>query len=111
VDKSTGLRSDQTVVLSVQKSSKDYPRKLRRVIYFDEETGKRLIFLTNNFKLPALTVAKLYKLRWQVELFFKWIKQHLRIKSFYGRSPSEDTNMDCHLGVGTRGHLEKGVAA
>ena len=88
VDKSTGLRSDQTVVLSVQKSSKDYPEKLRRVVYFDEETGKRLIFLTNNFELPALTVAKLYKLRWQVELFFKWIKQHLRIKSFYGRSPN-----------------------
>ena len=88
VDKSTGLRSDQTVMLSVQKSSKDYPEKLRRVVYFDEETGKRFTFLTNNFKLPALAVAKLYKLRWRVELFFKWIKQHLRIKSFYGQSPN-----------------------
>jgi IS4 transposase len=88
VDKSTGLRSDQTVMLSVQKSSKDYPEKLRRIVYFDEETGKRLTFLTNNFELPALTVAKLYKLRWRVELFFKWIKQHLRIKSFYGQSPN-----------------------
>jgi transposase len=88
VDKSTGLRSDQTVMLSVQKSSKDYPEKLRRIVYFDEETGNRLTFLTNNFELPALTVAKLYKLRWRVELFFKWIKQHLRIKSFYGQSPN-----------------------
>jgi len=88
VDKSTGLRSDQTVMLSVQKSSKDYPGKLRRIVYFDKETGKRLTFLTNNFELPALAVAKLYKLRWQIELFFKWIKQHLRIKSFYGVSPN-----------------------
>jgi len=88
VDKSTGLRSDQTVMLSIQKSSKDYPGKLRRIVYFDEETGKRLTFLTNNFELPALVIAKLYKLRWRIELFFKWIKQHLRIKSFYGVSPN-----------------------
>ena len=88
VGKATGLRSDQTVMLSVQKSSKDYPGKLRRIAYFDEETGKRLTFLTNNFELPALVIAKLYKLRWRIELFFKWIKQHLRIKSFYGVSPN-----------------------
>jgi hypothetical protein len=88
VDKSTGLRSDQTVMLSIQKSARDYPERLRRIVYFDKEKGKRLTFLTNNFVLPALMIAKLYKLRWQVELFFKWIKQHLRIKSFYGLSPN-----------------------
>jgi hypothetical protein len=86
VDKSTGLRSDQTVVLKGLNSSKDYPQVLRRIRYFDAETNKRLTFLTNNFTLPALTIAKLYKCRWQVELFFKWIKQHLRIKAFYGTS-------------------------
>ncbi len=88
VDKSTGLRSDQTVMLTGQKSRKYYPEKLRRIVFYDEEKKKRLTFLTNNFTLPALVVAKLYKLRWQVELFFKWIKQHLRIKSFYGLSPN-----------------------
>jgi hypothetical protein len=86
VDKSTGVRSDQTVVLSSFESASAYPDALRRVSYFDAETGKRLKFLTNNFVLPALTIAHLYKQRWQVELFFKWIKQHLRIKSFYGTS-------------------------
>lgn len=86
VDKSTGLISDQTIMLTVYYSTQAYPEKLRRVRYFDIETGKRLCFLTNNFLLPALTIAQLYKCRWQVELFFKWIKQHLRIKAFYGTS-------------------------
>lgn len=86
VDKSTGLRSDQTVVLTGPKSALDYPDALRRISYYDSSTGKRLVFLTNNFTLPALTIAKLYKARWRVELFFKWIKQHLRIKAFFGTS-------------------------
>ena len=88
VDKSTGLRSDQTVVLTVYKSAKGYPEKLRRIVFFDEEKERRIILLTNNFYLPALDLAKLYKLRWQIELFFKWIKQHLRIKAFFGVSPN-----------------------
>jgi len=86
VDKQTGLRSDQTIVFEGEDSKRDYPEKMRRVSYFDRETEKRLLFLTNNFTLPALTIAQLYKCRWQVELFFKWIKQHLRIKAFYGTS-------------------------
>ena len=86
VDKSTGVRSDQTVILSSFESASVYPDALRRMSYFDAETGKRLQFLTNNFVLPALTIARIYKQRWQVELFFKWIKQHLRIKAFYGNS-------------------------
>jgi len=86
VDKSTGIRSDQTVILTSVESASAYPDALRRVSYFDAETGKRLKFLTNNFTLPAQTVAQIYKQRWQVELFFKWIKQHLRIKAFYGTS-------------------------
>ncbi len=86
VDKSTGLRSDQSITLNGPKSSKDYPAPLRRVVYYDVETHKRFVFLTNNFTLPALTIAQLYKARWRVELFFKWIKQHLRIKAFYGTS-------------------------
>jgi hypothetical protein len=86
VDKSTGVRSDQTVVLATVGSASAYPEPLRRVSYFDAVTGKRLVFLTNNFTLPALTIAQIYKQRWQVELFFKWIKQHLRIKAFYGTS-------------------------
>ena len=86
VDKSTGLKCDQTIVLTGVHTSKDYPEKLRRIRYFDAESQTNLTFLTNNFTLPALTIAQLYKCRWQVELFFKWIKQHLRIKSFYGIS-------------------------
>jgi len=86
VDKSTGVCSDQTVILTSFESASAYPDALRRVSYFDAETNKRLKFLTNNFALPALTIAQIYKCRWQVELFFKWIKQHLRIKSFYGTS-------------------------
>ena len=84
VDKLTGLRSDHTVILTSIESAKVYPDALRRVHYFDAETNTRLRFLTNNFALPALTIAEIYRSRWQVELFFKWIKQHLRIKAFYG---------------------------
>ena len=86
VDKTTGLRSDQTIVLAGPKSSRLYPDPLRRIVFYDVEQQRRLVFLTNNFTLPALTIARLYKCRWQVELFFKWIKQHLRIKAFYGTS-------------------------
>ena len=86
IDKATGLLCDQTVVLTGINTMKHYPEKLRRVRYFDTEKDKRLTFLTNNFSLPALTIAQLYKCRWQIELFFKWIKQNLRIKSFYGTS-------------------------
>ena len=86
VDKTTGLRSDQTIVLQGTKTSQLYPEPLRRVAYYDEEHDRRLLFLTNNFELPALTIAQLYRCRWQVELFFKWIKQNLRIKAFYGNS-------------------------
>ena len=88
VDKSTGLCCDQVIRLSVYKSRKCYPDKLRRVKYHDKQTDKILVFLTNNFDIPALTVAELYRNRWKVELFFKWIKQHLKIKSFFGTSPN-----------------------
>ena len=88
VDKTTGLRSDQTIVLRGPKTAKLYPDPLRRVVYRDAKTGKRFVFLSNTFDLTALTIANLYKCRWQVELFFRWIKQHLRIKSFYGTSPN-----------------------
>jgi hypothetical protein len=86
VDKSTGLRLDQTVVLMGFYALRNYPTVLRRIAYHDPLTGKKLVFLTNNFTVPALTIAHLYRCRWQIELFFKWIKQHLRIKSFYGTS-------------------------
>ena len=86
VDKATGVRSDHTVILTAITSVKVYPDQLRRVSYLDVKTRKRFKFLTNNFTLPALTIAQIYKSRWQVELFFKWIKQHLRIKAFYGTS-------------------------
>lgn len=88
VDKTTGLRSDQTIVLAGPKSSELYPDALRRVAFYDTENARRLVFLTNNFTLPAITIAGLYRSRWQVELFFKWIKQHLRIKAFYGTTPN-----------------------
>jgi len=86
VDRADGLQCDQSIMLVTPKSLAGYPEKLRRVKYFDAEREKHLVFLTNNFVLPALTIAKLYKCRWQIELFFKWIKQHLRIKAFYGTS-------------------------
>jgi hypothetical protein len=84
VDKSTGIRSDQIVWLSTPRSATHYPDRLRRISYRNLEDGKALVFLTNNFDLPALIIAQLYKCRWQVELFFKWIKQNLRIKHFFG---------------------------
>jgi transposase len=86
VDKTTGVRSDHTVILTAIDSAKAYPDVLRRISYLDVETKMRFKFLTNNFTLPAFTIARIYKARWQVELFFKWIKQHLRIKAFYGDS-------------------------
>ena len=86
VDKTTGLVCDQTVTLTGFYSQQGFPAPLRRVRFTDPETGKRLIFLTNNFALPALTITELYRQRWQIELFFKWIKQHLRIKVFFGES-------------------------
>jgi len=86
VDKTTGVRSDHTVILTAINSAKAYPDQLRRVSYLDVKTKKRFKFLTNNFTLPSLTIALIYKSRWQVELFFKWIKQHLRLKAFYGTS-------------------------
>jgi hypothetical protein len=86
IDKSTGLICDQTIVLTGVTAQKDYPEKLRSVKFRDAETNKTMVFLSNNFTLPALTIAQLYRSRWQVELFFKWIKQHLRIKNFFGTS-------------------------
>lgn len=88
VDRSTGLICDQTVVLAIAATARKYPEQLRRVRYKDPETGRGYVFITNDFDLPALTITKLYKSRWRIELFFKWIKQHLRIKAFYGRSPN-----------------------
>lgn len=84
VDKRLGLRCDQTIKLNGYKTSQRYPDALRRIKFYDARTGKRFVSLTNNFTLPALTITELYRYRWQVELFVKWIKQHLRIKSFFG---------------------------
>ena len=88
VDKTSGLRSDQRIILCGPKTSRLYPDQLRRISYYAEDIDTHFVFLTNNFLLPALTIAQLYKCRWQVELFFKWIKQYLRIKAFYGNSPN-----------------------
>ena len=88
VDRGRGLRADQTITLRGTLSRKRYPAPLRRVSFIDPESGRRLVFLTNNFALAASTIARLYEARWQVELFFKWVKQHLRIKSFFGNSPN-----------------------
>ena len=109
VDKSTGVRSDQTVILRAIESAKVYPDPLRRVSYFDARTNKRLKFLTNNFAIPTQTVADLYRCRWQVELFFKWIKQHLHIKSFFGTSENavKSQILDRHLGLHARGNYQK----
>ena len=86
IDKNSGLRCDQTIRLTVKNSRKNYPHKLRRVKFYDQTSGKYLVFLTNNFEIPALMVAELYRYRWKIELFFKWIKQHLKIKAFFGTS-------------------------
>lgn len=85
-DRSTGVLCDQTILLTVPRSAAGYPEPLRRIRYKDPESGKTLVFLSNNFVLPALTITELYRCRWQIEIFFKWIKQHLRIKVFYGTS-------------------------
>jgi len=91
IDKLTGIQCDQTIVPQNFYAQKNYPEKLRRIRYLDAKTNKRLVFLTNNFTLPAKTIAELYQYRWQIELFFKWIKQHLRIKAFYGTSENAIT--------------------
>lgn len=88
VDKTCGLRVDQEIVLEVQKSFDGYPDRLRRIKYFDLEKNRSFVYLTNNFLLDARLITELYRSRWQIELFFKWVKQHLRIKAFYGRSPN-----------------------
>ncbi len=92
VDKSTGVRCDQTVVLTGYYSKKDYPEKLRRIKYFDADKGRSFVFLTNQFTLPPIIIAELYRYWWRVEIFFKWIKQHLRIKSFFGTSQHNSTD-------------------
>ena len=86
IDRAGGLICDQTVTLTVRSSRKNFPAPLRRIRFRDPQSGKRLTFLTNNFTVPALTITQLYRQRWQIELFFRWIKQHLRIKSFFGTS-------------------------
>jgi len=95
VDKSLGLICDQSILLKGFYPSKDYPEKLRRIKYFDFQNNRRLVFLTNNFHLPAITIANLFKQRWQIELFFKWIKQNLKIKSFYGNTPNAVKTQVC----------------
>ena len=95
VDKSLGLICDQSILLKGFYPSKDYPEKLRRIKYFDFQNNRRLLFLTNNFHLPAITIANLFKQRWQIELFFKWIKQNLKIKSFYGNTPNAVKTQVC----------------
>ena len=97
VDRRTGLRCDQTISLKHFYSKKRYPEKLRRIKYYDKETDRKYIYLTNNFELEAIKIAGLYKQRWQIELFFKWIKQHLRIQVFSGlrNERSKDTNLCC----------------
>lgn len=94
-DRSTGVRSDQTIMLTGYTTRKSYPEKLRRVSYVDAETGQRYVFLTNAFTIDAATVARLYKYRWQIELFFKWVKQHLSIKTFWGRSENAVKTQIC----------------
>ncbi|GEM_PF-1868186 len=99
IDKSSGLKSDQIITRHGYYSKKDYPERLRRVAYYDEKKNKILVFLTNNFTLPALTITEIYRKRWQIELFFKWIKQHLRIKTFlrHIRECGQNTNLDFYL--------------
>ena len=106
VDKTTGLKCDQTIALTGVKTATAYPDKLRRVKFVDNQNGKRLSFLSNNFTVSALTIAELYRCRWQVELFFKWIKQHLRIKTFYGTSENA-VKVDCRFRLCFSGYCEK----
>ena len=111
VDKSTGLRSDQTIILTGPKTSKAYPVPLRRISFCDPETEKRFVFPSNNFLFPALTIARIYKCRWQVELFFKWIKQNLRIKHIlrYIAERGEDSGLDRHQRLRACGHRSEGA--
>ena len=95
VNKNAGVRCDQTIVLSGYYAAKNYPEKLRRIKYYDAETNRYYVFLTNDFNLNAETVARLYKYRWQIELFFKWIKQHLSIKAFWGHSENAVKTQIC----------------
>ena len=113
VDQSTGLRSDQIIRLTGVQTAQNYPAPLRRIRYFHAETAHRLTFLTNHFSMPALTIARLYKSRWRAELFFKWIKQHLRIKAFYGTSENavKTQILDRRLGVRAGCHSQKGAPA
>ena len=113
VSQASGVKCDQTIVLTGVKAKDDYPQPLRRIKYHDSKTDKTFNFLTNNFTIPAQTVADLYRYRWQVELFFKWIKQHLRIKAFFRnlRECSEESDLDCHLGLRARCHHQKAAQA
>lgn len=112
VDPATGVRSDQTILLQGPKTCKRYPVALRRIHYFDASSGKHFVFLTNNFSLPAWVIAQLYHCRWQIETFFKWIKQHLRIKSFLGTSPNavKTQYLDCDHGLRAGCHRQKRTA-
>jgi len=103
------VQCDQTIALEWFYSAKGYPARLRRIRYWDAHRGKRLVFLTNNFTLPAHVIAELYRRRWHVELFFKWIKQHLRIKAFYGHfgERRQDPGLDRHLQLPAGGHRPK----
>jgi len=109
VDKGLGLRCDQTIRLTIHKSNKAYPEYLRRVKYYDKEQKKTYVFLTNNFEITAIEVALLYKHRWKIELFFKWIKQHLKIKTFWGRNRKcrKNANLDRRLHIFNGGHCQE----
>jgi Transposase DDE domain len=111
-DRSTGVIFDQTLVLQGYQSAKDYPETFRGIRYKDPETGKRLLFISNNTVLPALSICSLYKARWQVELFFRWIKMHLRVKAFFGTSEnrSQVADLDRRLGLRARRHHQKAPA-
>jgi hypothetical protein len=113
VDKTTGLRCHQTVVLTGLEAQHDYPAPLRRIGYRDPQTGKSLVFLTNNFTVPALTIAQLYRGRWQIELFFKWIKQHLRIKALLRHVAQRGAhpNLDRHRRLFARRHSQETPAS
>jgi hypothetical protein len=112
VERAAGLRSDQTILLTGVRTAQRYPDPLRRIHYFDAEKDSRLTFLTNNFLLPALTIAQLYRARWKVELFFRWIKQHLRIKAFYGTSENAvKTQVWVALSVRPGGDRQKATGA
>jgi hypothetical protein len=108
VDKTTGVQARQVITLHGFYAQKDYPEKLRRIRYLDVQNSKRFVFLTNNFTLPTLTIAELDHCRWQIKIFFKWIKQYLHIKGFYGTSENAvNTHLDCHFGLCACSHREE----